>query len=215
MTIKVIGAGFGRTGTATLKVALETLGFTKCYHSTSLGEHPTHGPQWIGLLEGKPVDWDRLFAGYQGTMGLPTVFFYKEIMAHYPEAKVILTVRDPERWYESASQTIFKLPSRGQMAVMRLIALFNPKVKMALNIIPVARKVGIEHFLGNDLSKAHLIDCFNRHNSKVRQTVPPEKLLEFDVKEGWGPLCAFLNVPIPDVPFPHTNTREEFQGRKS
>lgn len=91
MTIKVIGAGFGRTGTATLKVALETLGFTKCYHSTSLGEHPTHGPQWIGLLEGKPVDWDRLFAGYQGTMGLPTVFFYKEIMAHYPEARVILT----------------------------------------------------------------------------------------------------------------------------
>ncbi|MCB0121666.1 MAG: hypothetical protein KDE58_05445, partial [Caldilineaceae bacterium] len=78
MTIKVIGAGMGRTGTATLKVALETLGFTKCYHSTSLADHPTHGPQWIGLLEGKALDWAQLYAGYQGTMGLPTVFFYKE-----------------------------------------------------------------------------------------------------------------------------------------
>lgn len=98
--------------------------------------------------------------------------------------------------------------------MMRLVALFNPKVKMALNIIPVARKVGIEHFLGNDLSKAHLIAFFNRHNAEVRQVVPPEKLLEFDVKEGWEPLCTFLNVPVPATSFPHTNTREEFQGRK-
>ncbi|MEZ4736323.1 MAG: sulfotransferase [Caldilineaceae bacterium] len=213
MTIKVIGAGMGRTGTATLKVALETLGFTKCYHSTSLADHPTHGSQWISLLEGKPVDWDRLYAGYQGTMGLPTVFFYKEIMAHYPEAKVILTVRDPESWYESASQTILKLPSRGQMAVMRLIALFNPKLKTAMHILPVARKVG-DRYIGNDRSKAHLIDFFNRHNSKVRQTVPPEKLLEYDVKQGWEPLCQFLDVPVPATSFPHTNTRAEFQGKK-
>lgn len=213
MTIKVIGAGMGRTGTATLKVAVETLGFTKCYHSISLADHPTHGPQWIGLLEGKPLDWAQLYAGYQGTMGLPTVFFYKEIVAHYPEAKVILTVRDPESWYESASQTILKLPSRGEMAVMRLIALFNPKLKIAMHIIPVARRVSA-HFIGNDLTKERAIEYYHRHNAEVRQTVPPAKLLIYDVKAGWEPLCQFLDVPIPATTFPHTNTRAEFQGKK-
>lgn len=213
MAIKVIGAGFGRTGTATLKEALETLGYSKCYHSTSLADHPSHGAQWIGLSEGKPIDWNALFAGYQGAMGLPTVFFYKEIMAQYPEAKVILTVRDPEKWYESASQTIFNLPSGPQMMAMRFMSLFIPKLKMALRIIPVARKLGLERFLGNDLSRENVINAFNRHNEEVRQTVPPEKLLEYDVKEGWEPLCRFLNEPIPAAPFPHTNTREQFRSQ--
>lgn len=108
MTIQIIGAGFGRTGTASLKVGVEKLGFTKCYHSESLGEHPDHGPQWIGLLDGKSVDWETLFAGYQAAMGLPAGIFYRELMAQYPDAKVILTLRDPERWYESASQTILQ-----------------------------------------------------------------------------------------------------------
>ncbi len=213
MTIKVIGAGMGRTGTATLKVALETLGFTKCYHSTSLADHPTHGPQWIGLLEGKALDWAQLYAGYQGTMGLPTVFFYKEIMAQYPEAKVILTMRDAESWYQSASQTIFKLPTRGQMVMMGLIARFNPKLKTAMYILPVARRVSA-HFLGDDLTKERAIEFYQRHNAEVQQQVPPEKLLVYDVKEGWEPLCHFLDVPVPATPFPHTNTRAEFQGKK-
>lgn len=213
MTIKVIGAGFGRTGTASLKVALEKLGFSKCYHSESLGEHPEHKQIWFDLLAGKPVDWDALFAGYQGAMGLPTVFFYREMMAQYPEAKVILTLREPERWYESASQTIFNLPSRPQMAVMRIISLFNNALKVPLNIIPVARKIGVEHFLNNDLSKENLIARFNEHNEEVRQTVPPEKLLEYEVKQGWEPLCEFLGVPVPDEPFPRTNTREMFRSR--
>ncbi|MCB0099445.1 MAG: hypothetical protein KDE46_27115 [Caldilineaceae bacterium] len=215
MTIKVIGAGFGRTGTASLKVAVEKLGFSKCYHSESLGEHPEHKQIWFDLLAGKPINWDALFAGYQGAMGLPTTILYRELMNQYPKAKVILTMRDPERWYESASQTILQMPSGPQLAMMRVVSLFKPELKKVLPIIAVGRKIGMEYFFNNDLSKEHVIKRFHEHNEQVRQTVPPDKLLIYEVKEGWAPLCDFLNVPVPDEPFPRTNTREMFRSRLS
>ncbi|MCA9840371.1 MAG: hypothetical protein KC422_25905 [Trueperaceae bacterium] len=213
MSVKVIGAGFGRTGTATLKLALEHLGFNKCYHSESLGDHPEHASMWIALLQGKQPDWTYLFKGYQAATGLPTVFFYRELMKAYPEAKIILTLRDPERWYESASQTILNLPSRPQFALMRLISLFNNDLKKVLPILTVARKVGIETFFNNDLSKDHVIATFKQHNEEVRQTVPAEHLLEYEVRQGWQPLCEFLKLPVPNEPFPKTNTLEQFQRR--
>lgn len=213
MAIKVIGAGFGRTGTASLKVAIEQLGFVKCYHSESLGDHPEHKQIWFDLLAGKPIDWDTLFDGYQGAMGLPTVFFYREMMTQYPDAKVILTLRDPERWYESASQTILQMPSTPQLTMMRVISLFKPELKKILPIVMVGREIGTKHFFKGNLSKEHVIQRFHKHNEQVRQTVPPEKLLEYEVKQGWEPLCEFLDVPVPDEPFPRTNTLEMFRSR--
>lgn len=136
-------------------------------------------------------------------------------MAQYPEAKIILSLRDPERWYESASQTILQMPSGPQLAMMRVVSLFRPELKKVLRIIAVGRKVGTEQFFNNDLSKAHVIQRFNEHNEQVRQTVPPEKLLIYEVKQGWEPLCAFLGAPVPDEPFPRTNTREMFRSRLS
>jgi len=110
MTIRVIGAGIGRTGTTSLKMALEQLGFDKCYHMDEVAKNPSHVPMWIDAANGKNVDWDALFEGYQAAVDLPPYAFYSELMAYYPEAKIILTLREPEKWYESASQTIFRLP---------------------------------------------------------------------------------------------------------
>lgn len=214
MTIRVIGAGIGRTGTASLKLALEQLGFAKCYHMDEVGTHPAHVPLWLDAAAGKPVDWDRLFAGYQAAVDLPTYAFYTELMAHYPAAKVILTLRDPEAWYKSAAQTIFRLPPPPLMILFRVLARFSPKLKLLTTLEPVARKVGVEYFFKHDLSKANVINIFNQHNETVQRTVPPERLLVYDVKQGWAPLCAFLDVPVPALPFPHQNTRQEFVSRR-
>ena len=214
MTIRIIGAGIGRTGTASLKLALEQLGFDKCYHMDEVATDPAHVPMWIDAAEGKKVDWDALFAGYQAAVDLPTYAFYTELMAQYPDAKVILTLREPEEWYASALQTIFRLPSPSVMKLLRMMSLFSRELRRLTNMERIARKVGIEYFFGNDLSKENAINVFNRHNDTVKRMVPPERLLVYDVKHGWEPLCRFLNVPVPDFPFPRTNTRADFRSRR-
>lgn len=210
MSIRVIGAGIGRTGTTSLKLALEQLGFNKCYHMEEVAEHPEHAPIWLAAANGRDVAWDDLFAGYQAAVDLPTYAFYRELMAYYPHAKVILTLRDPEVWYASAAQTIFRLPPRSLMGPLRLLSLFNNDLKTLIKIEPVARQVGYEYFFKGDLSKENAIRVFNQHNQAVQQTVPPERLLVYDVRQGWEPLCSFLQLPVPDAPFPHENTRAEF-----
>jgi hypothetical protein len=208
MAIRVIGAGIGRTGTMSLKVALEQLGFDKCYHMDELAKNPAHVPVWIDVANGQQVDWDALFDGYQATVDLPTYVFYSELMSHYPEAKVTLTVREPNQWYESASKTIFRIPPTPVMKLLRIMSLFISRLKpvaIIMDIAPIGRG-----FFNNDFSRENAIKVFDQHNDRVRQTVPPERLLTFDVKQGWEPLCNFLEVPIPDLPFPHKNTRKEF-----
>lgn len=212
MTIRVIGAGIGRTGTASLKRALEQLGFDKCYHMDEVATD--HAAMWIDAAEGKTVNWDALFNGYQAAVDLPPYAFYAELIAYYPDAKVILTLREPEEWYESASQTIFRLPPPILVRLLRLISKFSHKLKRLTDMERVARKVGIEYFFNNDLSRENSINVFNRHNDTVQRTVPPERLLVYDVKQGWEPLCRFLGVAVPDFPFPHKNTREDFSSRK-
>ncbi len=122
MPLQVIGAGFGRTGTASLKAALETLGFTKCYHMFEFMEHPEHAKYWDAASQGKPVAWDRLFEGYQATVDWPGCTYYIQLMEAYPEAKVVLSVRDPERWYESVSKTIFTASRGGLRQLLQLLA---------------------------------------------------------------------------------------------
>ncbi|MBX3014577.1 MAG: hypothetical protein KF832_23865 [Caldilineaceae bacterium] len=207
MTLNVIGAGFGRTGTTSIKAALEQLGFTQCYHMQEVIKHPAHVQPWTDAMAGKPVDWDQLFAGYQATVDWPACNFYQQLMAHYPDAKVLLTVRDPDKWYDSCHNTIYAMYHK---PVMRLIrALFPPMQRfMAMN----DRLVWQGNFGGRFLDRCHAIALFNQHNAAVQAYVPPERLLVYDVKEGWEPLCRFLAVPVPqDTPFPHRNDTGLFQ----
>ena len=207
MPLKVIGAGLGRTGTLSLKVALEELGFSKCYHMTEVFAHQGHAQVWDAAARGEPVDWEALFRGYRATVDWPGCNFYKEFLRLYPEAKVILTVRDPERWYDSARQTIYYVRS----TFPGWVTPFVPRVRHLLRMLD--RLIWDGKFDGRFEDKDHAIGVFNRHNEEVQRTVPPDRLLVYEVKEGWGPLCSFLGVPIPEgKPFPHLNDAEEFRS---
>ena len=197
--MEVIGAGFGRTGTMSLKVALEELGFGPCYHMIEVFEHPEHVPLWEAAARGESVNWEELFVDYKSTVDWPGCSFYKELMQAYPDAKVLLSVRDPDKWYESAKNTIYTTtdipdPPPGRRVVDKL--------------------VWEQTFAGNFEERRYAIEIFNKHNEGVKKHVPPEQLLVYEVKEGWEPLCAFLGVPIPkDKPFPHLNDTQAFNQR--
>jgi hypothetical protein len=208
MSIRVIGAGLGRTGTLSLKLALEELGFSKCYHMTEVLAHMEHARVWDAAARGKPVDWDALFRGYQATVDWPGCSFSEEFLRRYPEAKVILTVRDPEKWYESARQTIYSV----RHAFPSWVRLLNPRMRFFLRMVD--RLIWAGTFQGRFEEKSFAVAVFHQHNEQVRRLVPPERLLVYEVKEGWGPLCAFLGVPVPGgKPFPHVNDAAEFRSR--
>jgi hypothetical protein len=208
MPIKVIGAGFGRTGTLSLKVALEELGLRKCYHMTDVLAHLEHAAVWDDAARGGTVDWESLFNGYEATVDWPGCAFYEELMRHYPSAKVILTLRDPDRWYESARQTIYQ----ARDAFPRWLRWLNPRMDRFRTMLD--RVVWRGTFDGRFEDKSYAIEAFNGHNERVRQAVPAGQLLVYEVREGWEPLCKFLEMPVPEGrPFPHLNVAAEFQAR--
>ena len=199
--MKVIGAGFGRTGTSSLKGALEELGFGPCYHMTDVFENPGHAGFWRAAWRGGPADW-------------PGCTFYEELMERHPDAKVLLSVRDPERWYESTRKTIYKLGtlstgspfSRLGFALISRLAFGGFQTGQG----PMAKEIIFQGtFDGRFEDKDHAIGVFNRHNEEVQRRVPKERLLVYEVKQGWGPLCEFLGVEVPDKPFPHLNDAAE------
>jgi hypothetical protein len=197
MALKVVGAGFGRTGTLSLKTALEKLGFGPCYHMAEVFTRPEHVAMWHRLAFENQMDWDQLFSGFHATVDWPSARWWREIAAHYPDAKVLLSVRDPEAWYASMINTIYqpmKLPAPDH--VPELVRLQSEMVRKSI--------LG-ETFDNRFEDKAHAIEVFKRHNQDVRDSVDPARLLEFDVREGWAPLCRFLDVPIPEEPFPRLN----------
>jgi hypothetical protein len=211
MTIEVIGAGFGRTGTMSLKVALEELGFGPCYHMIELFGHPEHVELWETASQGKPVDWDELFSGYQSTTDWPGCSFYHELTERYPNAKVILTVRDPDRWYESTYNTIYGMRRMISSPIFRLVAPFRPGLGRAARMND--RLIWQDTFGGSLEDRERAIGVFERHNEEVKERVPVERLLVYEVQEGWEPLCAFLGVEAPkDKPFPHLNDADTFRG---
>lgn len=199
MAISVIGAGLGRTGTMSLKLALERLGFGPCYHMIEvLHDQARRSPRWEAAADGKPVDWDEIFEGYRSTVDWPGATFWREIVAAYPGAKVILTERDPEDWFRSIQQTIFS----------RLMP-HDPEDPWARMTTKVVRGM----FDGVVDDHDHAIAVFERHNRAVREAIPVEQLLVYEVAQGWEPLCAFLDVPVPDEPMPKTNSTAEFKER--
>ncbi len=200
MALEVIGAGLGRTGTTSLKLALEQLGFVRCHHMTEFISHPQTAPEWERAARGESVDWDRLLAGYRATADWPACHFYKELAARYPAAKVVLTVRDPESWFQSTQATIFS-DAHLQQVGERPMGGF---VRMAI----------LPFFDGRMHDREHLLEVYERHNAEVRRVIQPGRLLVYDVREGWEPLCRFLDRPIPSDPFPRANTTETFRQRR-
>ena len=195
MALSVIGAGFGRTGTMSLKLALEHLGFGPCYHMVEVFKNPKAPGYWEAAADREPVDWEEVFAGYGSTVDWPNATFYRELAEAYPQAKVVLTLRDPQAWFASTQATIFRHDfSSGTSDFERMAA-----------------KVVGRLFDQRMHDEAHCIEVFNRHNETVQQVIPKERLLVYDVAEGWAPLCAFLGVPAPDTPMPKANSTEEFQ----
>lgn len=214
--MRVIGAGFGRTGTMSLKVALEDLGFGPCYHMTEVFEHPEHAESWDAARRGAAVDWDGFLGKYDATVDWPACTFYEELMEKYPDAKVLLSVRDSERWYESTRNTIYELgklsaSSPLSRATFRLVGLFVPAIGKIGRMNN--KLIWADTFDGRFEDRDHAKAIFERHNAEVRSKVPPEKLLVYEVKEGWGPLCDFLDVEIPDKPFPRLNDTAEMRRR--
>lgn len=203
--VQVIGAGMGRTSTMSLKLALETLGFAPCHHMLEMRNVPQTAAGWHRAALGEAVDFAALLAGYKASCDWPSAAFWRELMRTFPDAKVVLTERPEEDWWQSISQTIFK--------VLRLPPDPDaPPERLAQRAM--ARAVIIDGVFGGEVDdRAHVVSIYRAHNIAVKAEVPAEKLLVFDGAEGWGPLCDFLGVPVPQTPYPNTNTTADFQAR--
>jgi hypothetical protein len=196
-----------------LKVALEELGFGPCYHMTEVFANPEHVELWEAAARGEPLDWGEVFRDYRATVDWPGAAFYEELMERYPDAKVILTVRDSERWYESARNTIYGVQKTATSPLFSLGTLFVPRMKRMRRAALMAAELAWDNMFDRRFEdRRHAMDVFERWNEEVKERVPPDKLLVYEAKEGWGPLCEFLGVEVPkDKPFPHLNDAEIFQ----
>ncbi|MDX2426933.1 MAG: sulfotransferase [Cycloclasticus sp.] len=211
MSIEIIGAGFGRTGTLSLKMALEQLGYAKCYHMHDLFKHPGHAETWTGLAKGEDPDWPTLFNGYRALVDWPCAYFWRELVDYYPQAKVLLTVRDPDAWYDSIVETIFTVIDRAFPDGATEPQLPKGTSDIAAAQIIMAKLIISDHLFGGRFDdRQHCISVYEQHNAEVRRLVPAEKLLVYEVKQGWEPLCQFLDIAEPNTPFPRSNTKDEF-----
>jgi len=209
----VIGAGLGRTGTLSTRSALEHLLGHPCYHgAVPVAERPEHVLPWIkvftsGKLE--PEMANKLLEGYSAGVDFTIFAWYKQLMEIYPDAKVLLTVRDPERWFTSMTvlhtvfATLIQQPYAGVMTVMGLghFTKYSREVLMAPNAPGILGRVNRAMLSG----KEEAVEVFNSHVAEVKAHVPADRLLVFDVRDGWAPLCEFLDRPVPDIPFPNVN----------
>lgn len=193
--LKVIGAGFGRTGTESMKTALEMLGFGPCHHMHEVLPSPERVETWRAISRGEPADWDAVFAGYAATVDWPAAYFWRELSAHYPDAKVLLTHRDPEDWYTSMEMTI--------------LPVLRQRAPDTIGEVLLTQRV----FGGNVDDKDAILDAYNRNTRDVQAAFGPDRLLTFQPGDGWEPLCAHLGVPVPDAPYPHRNRPDDFQTK--
>ena len=202
MPLDVIGAGLGRTGTTSLKFALEQLGFGPCHHMIEFIRHPETAGLWEQAADAPDaaIDWERVLAGYRATTDWPACYFYRQLAEHYPSAKVILTVRDPQSWFRSTQETIF---SEAHLEATE----HRPNAGFV-------RKAILGTFEGRMHDREHVIAIYEAHNAQVRRVISPERLLIYDVSQGWRPLCEFLGVPVPAARFPCANTTEDFRERR-
>ncbi|HSX28776.1 MAG TPA: sulfotransferase [Candidatus Saccharimonadales bacterium] len=195
--LKIIGAGMWRTGTVSLKSALETLTEQPSHHMTELLIHPQQVNEWLSVVNGMRPNWDYLLHDYGSTLDWPSLAFWNDLQQTYPDALVLLSTRDPEEWWQSVSATVLKSAPTRETArspwELLVVALFE------------------NYFVGRLPTKRQAIQAYNEHNDLVRRTVAPNRLIEWTPSDGWTPLCRALDKPIPDRPFPHLNTAAEYR----
>ncbi len=194
MALKIIGAGMGRTGTASLKVALEALGIGRCYHMTEVLKNPGYTKDWINAAEGN-ADWDKIFSGYSATVDNPGCNYWKELAAYYPQAKVILTTRDANKWFDSTNETIHS----AEFARFMKNSPFGEMIQ----------KTMWNRMENRMQDREYMIGFFTKHSEEIASTIDADRLLVYQVSDGWEPLCEFLGVPLPDMKYPRINSREE------
>ncbi|KAI8098789.1 P-loop containing nucleoside triphosphate hydrolase protein [Halteromyces radiatus] len=206
-SLQVIGAGVGRTGTMSLQAALNKLGY-KTHHCSNLYGDETQDPGvWLRAFEHPDThddEWDKVYGDYTAAVDFPTAVFYKELSKKYPEAKFILTIRSPESWYESMKKTVFK-------QITHVLQGHKEAVRRMLKYI-MLDGVMDEDGIPKTEDKEYMYRLFNEHNERVKQTIPADRLLIMNLGDGWEPLCQFLDKPIPDEPYPHTNSSENYAG---
>jgi hypothetical protein len=203
--MQIIGAGFGRTGTKSMKHALEQLGFGPCYHMFEVFQKPEGIPLWHKAAFGQDIDWDELLGGYQSGVDWPVSHFWQPLSERYPDAKVLLTVRPADQWYTSMTNTIFSHLSGNE-----------PEDEMRTQWKEMVDKIVLEDTFDNRPDdRAHCEAVFERHTALVKDTIPADRLIVYEVGSGWEPLCEGLGVPVPDGPFPKTNTTAEFRGDRT
>ena len=201
MSLEVIGSGFGRTGTMTTKQALETLGFGPCHHMVEIIENPEQMTHWKAITAGEQVDWHAVFSGYRSQVDWPGAHVWEQTAAAFPQAKIIHTERPEEAWWKSFEGTIGKF-----FRVFRDLDL-PPHIMDQFNTMD---KLIMQGTFSDFTDRDSAIEAYRANNRRVRDTIPPERLLVFHVADGWEPLCAFLGVPVPDEAFPHSNPKKEF-----
>lgn len=202
MALQVVGSGLGRTGTKSLKAALEVLLGAPCYHMVECFPRPDHPAQWTAAMRGEAVDWDSLLDGFAATVDWPAAACWKELAGAYPDALILHSERPAEEWFRSADATIlegFKKP-RSEWDVPGT----NPWWDMAVTMLE-------DRFTPDFLDRDAAVAAVEAWNADVRATAPAERLLVWRTGDGWEPICAALDLPVPDEPFPHTNTTAEFR----
>jgi len=201
--MKVFGTGFGRTGTMSLKIALEKLGIGPCYHMREVVSHPSHIKIWYDISRGEHPNWNRLFSGFNSAVDFPVSLFYKKLINKFPDAKFILTLRDFDTWYKSTANTIYKVPTMLPDWFKWVVYPIRMFIELQVNLI----WVGLFKNNFSDRESTELV--YNEHLKSVKISIPADKLLSYRVNEGWGPLCEFLNVDKPEIPFPKVNDTAE------
>ena len=218
MSLSVIGTGLSRTGTTTLRKVLEELGFGPCYNSTELFVRPRGIEFWEALEKGEEVDFEDFFSGYNAIIGFPGYIFHQQLKDRYPEAKIILSYRDPEVWYDDISKTVFESASshvnKAYAAEARAI---DPYVGDCIERIHALQLRILEenYFEGRFAERDFAVKRYVEWNESIKDIYPEDELLVYQVTEGWEPVCEFLGVPVPDQEFPHLNHPTTFHNRST
>ncbi|WP_165966124.1 sulfotransferase family protein [Actinomadura sp. 7K534] len=211
--MRVIGTGFGRTGTTSLEAALVQLGFGPCFSAADVFRQPKFIRPLLGAVEGGPVNWGELLAGYDSLVSEPAAVCWRELVEYFPEAKVVHTVRDPERWVESVERTLFRRRRHlaspyGRVAVRMSSMLGTDFAPLARLFQSTLEARALKSLAARRPERA--VELFRAHTDQVTEAVPPDRLLTYDVGAGWEPLCEFLGVPVPDEPFPRVSTSAQY-----
>jgi hypothetical protein len=197
----VIGAGLGRTGTHSLKLALERLFGAPCYHMLEVLQQPAHIAIWQNAAAGETPRWREVFTRYRATVDWPAAAFWKELSDEYPDALVLLSVREVDDWWASADRTIFAVSRREPPRD----PVFSAQREMATTILN-------ERFTHGWSDERIAKQAYLRHNDEVRRKIARDRLLEWQPGDGWEPICARLGLAVPSEAFPHVNTTEEFRA---